>query len=232
MKRWRLIILAILSSLGVILVGWGFSLIPALQNASHQPIDAIFVLGGSIRREMYVSELAHQYPNIPILISNGSKDPCVLLLFQRSNAPLENVWLEKCAQNTFQNFVYSVPILKRWGAKHIKLITSPTHLPRSQWMAQIHFGAHKMWVEMDIVQEIGVPGNREFWVKTLLDIIRSLFWALLSQGFNPLVCNEVVELPEVNLSEWLKSGFECEYQGDLNEWIEQLQNHKIRYFVN
>jgi len=49
--------------------------------ASSKPIDVFFVLGGSIKREMYVAELAQKYPQIPILISSGSKDPCICTFF-------------------------------------------------------------------------------------------------------------------------------------------------------
>ena len=75
-----------------------------LSVASGQPVDTFFVLGGSIKREMYVTELAKQNPDIRILISTGSDDPCILKLFEREQAPTQQVWLEKCANSTFDNF--------------------------------------------------------------------------------------------------------------------------------
>lgn len=47
-----------------------------------------FVLGGSIWQEIYVVQLANQYPHIPILISSGSEDPCIWLILQREGADL------------------------------------------------------------------------------------------------------------------------------------------------
>ncbi|MDZ8109455.1 MAG: YdcF family protein [Nostoc sp. DedQUE12a] len=183
-----------------------------LLYASSQPVDTFFVLGGSIRRETYVVQQAKQYPQIPILISHGSPDPCIWLIFQREFASLENVWLEKCANSTFENFYYSIPLLRKWRVHKVKLITSPTHLPRAKWMAQILLGAHGIWVEPEIVQESGIPGNQESWLKTALDLTRSLFWAILSQIIQPQ-CSNVTRLADVDIQAWQSRGFRCEHQG-------------------
>lgn len=45
----------------------------SLGLAVSQPVDAFFVLGGSIQREIYVAQLDQKYPEIPILISQGSQ---------------------------------------------------------------------------------------------------------------------------------------------------------------
>jgi hypothetical protein len=193
-----------------------------LQAAASAPIEAFLVLGGSIRREIYVAQLAQQHPEARVLISQGSSDPCILLIFQREKAPLHQVWLEKCADSTFDNFYFNIPILRRWGVRKVKLITSPTHLPRAKWMAQILLGAQGIWVEPDIVQEQGIPGNRETAFKTVIDITRSLIWALLSQVIQPK-CPKFIPLSGVNLEDWRKLGFKCEYQGGVGMNSDQLQ---------
>jgi uncharacterized SAM-binding protein YcdF (DUF218 family) len=185
-----------------------------LVSVSSQPVDALFVLGGSITREIYVAKEAKKYPDIPILISHGSLEPCVWLIFRKENTELEKVWLENCANSTWENFYYSIPILRRWEVHKVKLITSPTHLPRAQWMAQILLGANGIWVEPDIVQEQGIPGNREFWLKTGVDVTRSLLWASLSTMIQPQ-CKYVTRLAEVDMQAWQSRGFKCEYQGNL-----------------
>lgn len=186
-----------------------------LQAAASSSIDAFFVLGGSISREIYVAQLVKQHPGTKVLISQGSQDPCILLIFQREGATLEQVWLEHCADSTFGNFYFNIPILRHWGVRKVKLITSPTHLPRAKWMAQILLGAQGIWVEVDTVEEEGVPGNQESLVKTGLDITRSLIWAVLSQGIKPQ-CSQFKPLAAVNLEAWHKSDFKCEYQGQLD----------------
>lgn len=187
-----------------------------LQAGVSAPIDTFFVLGGSIRREIDVAQLVKNDPQTQVLISHGSDEPCIWLIFQKYNAPMEQVWLEKCADSTFGNFYFGIPILRKWGARHVLLITSPTHLPRAGWMARILLGANGIWVDVDTVEERGIPGNQEFWLKTGLDVTRSLVWALLSQAIQPS-CSQVTPLGQVDLAPWRKSGFDCEHQGMLKE---------------
>ena len=216
--RRRLSQKVLLISLGILLIVTSVRLISqviTLPSAAQQPVDAFFVLGGSIKREILVSELAAQSPNTRILISTGSDDPCILKLFERNNTPLKQVWLEKCANSTFTNFVFSQPLLTQWNVHHIQLITSKSHLPRALSMAQIILGAHGIWVEPNLVPEMGVPGNRESIVKTGLDLTRAFIWAFVSQGVQ-LSCSNVVQLRDVNLKQWCKDGFSCEYQGGVN----------------
>jgi uncharacterized SAM-binding protein YcdF (DUF218 family) len=198
----------------VLLGIWLIFITITLVAVSSQPVDALFVLGGSISREIYVAKEAKKYPHIPILISHGSPDPCVWLIFQKERTKLQNVWLENCANSTWGNFYYSLPILRRWKVHKVKLITSPTHLPRAKWMAQIILGANGIWVEPDIVKEQGIPGNQEFWLKTGLDVTRSLLWAGLSQFIHP-ECTKVTRLAEVDMQAWQRQGFKCEHQGKL-----------------
>ena len=213
-RRWhrfrRPFLLGLLVAIALWLLASGFN----LYLASRRPVDAILVLGGSIRREIYVADLAKQQPEIPILISSGSQAPCIWLLFQRAAAPKKEVWLENCARSTFGNFYFSIPILRRWQARKVQLITSPTHLPRSRWLAQILLSAQGMGLELDIVEEQGIPGNRESWLKTGLDVGRSLVWAVASQFYAPH-CQQVVSLASIDLAAWRAKGFHCEHQAGI-----------------
>ncbi|HEY9607385.1 MAG TPA: YdcF family protein [Allocoleopsis sp.] len=199
----------------VILLFWLLAIAFSLQGAASKSVDTFFVLGGSIRREIYVAQLARQHPEVRVLISQGSPDPCILLIFQREQAPIRQVWLERCARSTFDNFYFNIPIFNRWDVRKVKLITSATHLPRAKWMAQILLGAHGIWVEVETVAEEGIPGNRESVLKTGLDVSRSLVWAVLSQFIQPQ-CSKLIPLTGVNLNQWRQSGFKCERQGKIS----------------
>lgn len=214
-KKWR-VLRKIKFCLGLLLSIWLVFTTITLVSASSKPVDTFFVLGGSIRREMYVAKLTKQYPQVRVLISGGSPDVCIWLIFQREVAAMANVWLEKCASSTFSNFYYSIPILRRWHVHKVMLITSPTHLPRAKWLAQILLGAHGIWVETEVVHEQGIPGNREYWAKTGLDLTRSLLWAGLSQIIQPQ-CSQVTKLADVYIKAWQDRSFKCERQGNL-EW--------------
>ena len=215
-KSWLLksLLTAILAVVGLLVANLLLNITFKLNSHRSLPVDAFLVLGGSINREIYVAKLAKQSPNIPILISHGSDDPCILLIFQREKASLDNVWLEKCAESTFGNFFFSLPILKSWEVKKVKLITSQTHLPRAKLLANVLLGSQGIAIDLDIAPERGVPGNYESKLKTRVDVTRSLLWALLAQVIQPS-CSKLIKLTDVDLATWQKKGFVCERQADL-----------------
>ena len=212
LRQWRRLLLRFgLFGFGVFFGGWLLINGPKMYSAASGPVDTFFVLGGSITREVYVAQLAKQHRSARILISQGSQEPCIVKIFQRESAPRARVWLEKCANSTFGNFYFNIPIMREWGVRKVKLITSASHLPRAKWMAQILLGAQGIWVEVDIVKEEGIPGNTESIIKTGLDVTRSLIWAVFSQFFQPK-CSELIPLKSVDLEEWRKLGYKCENQ--------------------
>lgn len=213
-KIGRLLRLILLFCFSILAINLLFNIAWKLPQNLHKPVDAFLVLGGSINREIYGAKLAKQYPNIPILISQGSDDPCVLLIFQREQAPIDRVLLEKCADSTFGNFFFSLPTLTKWKVHKVKLITSSTHLPRAIWLAKILLGAHGIATELDIAPERGIPGNNESRFKTVLDLTRSFGWTLASQVIQPY-CPAVNQLADVDMEMWKEKGFTCERQGKL-----------------
>ncbi|GFE68872.1 YdcF family protein [Chroococcus sp. FPU101] len=208
-EKTRLFRFVLLGIVGFIIISLIVNLAIRLPQNQTQSVDGILVLGGSVQREIYATRLANQYPRIPLLISQGSREPCIVDLFRFTAARKNNVWLEKCANSTFENFFFTVPILKSWGVHKVKVVTSPTHLPRAQWLAKIHLGAQGIAVEMDIVRETGIPGNNESSLKTALDIARSVIWGVLSQIIRPY-CWDVTELSKVDLSNWTDQNYQCE----------------------
>jgi uncharacterized SAM-binding protein YcdF (DUF218 family) len=199
--------------LGLLLV-WLGAIGLGLVSGSRAPLDGVLVLGGSIRREIHAAALAKQFPALPILISQGAADPCVKSVFDRAAVPGDRVWVERCANSTFGNFYYSLPILQQWQVQHVKLVTSPSHLPRSLWMARIILGSHRIWVDLDAVTELGIPGNQESGLKTSLDLFRSLGWAIGSQFYRPH-CQGVWSVASIDMTNWRSQGFHCERQGGI-----------------
>ncbi|WP_233258513.1 YdcF family protein [[Phormidium] sp. ETS-05] len=219
LSKWQRLTLS--GTIGLVmfflLFGWLFLVdLEEIQSYANRPVDAILVLGGSIRREIYVAQLAKQSPEIPIIISGGSPDPCIFLIFQREGTPMEQVWLEKCAKSTVENFYFSLPILQKSGVKKLKVITSPTHLPRAQWIGQILAASHQIWMDVETVPEQGIPGNREFWLKTASGITHSLILGAIGQFYSPPPCTNLIKLADVNIPDWRQRGFKCERQGNIN----------------
>jgi uncharacterized SAM-binding protein YcdF (DUF218 family) len=196
-------------------LAWSSTIAIRLYASSQQPVSAILVLGGSIQREMYTATtLATTFPQVPILVSQGSAAPCIRIIFERSAVDLARVWLEECARSTFGNFYYSLPTLQHWHVRKIKLVSSGTHVPRAFLMARIIFGSHGIWVESSPAPETGRPGNTESRSKTLLEIGRSIGWAIGSQFYQPH-CQNTTQLSQVNLAQWRQTGFKCERQGNI-----------------
>jgi uncharacterized SAM-binding protein YcdF (DUF218 family) len=211
-QQIKILKLAAIATVGAILANLLLNIAVKLPANSSKPVDAILVLGGSIRREIHAAKLTKDYPDVPILISHGSDDPCILSIFQRENARLDRVWLEKCAESTFDNYFFSTPILRSWKVHKVKLVTSGSHVRRAKWMGKILLGAHGIAVELDRVKEKGVPGNRESKLKTTLDLTRSVVWSFFSQVIQPS-CANVTELAKVDLQAWKGREYACEKQG-------------------
>lgn len=208
-RRWSFWLL--LGIIAIILSSLLWNLTVKLPANTTKPVDGVLVLGGSIRREISVAKVAKQNPTLKILISRGSDDPCIFYLFERANAPMNNVWLEKCALSTFDNFFFSVPILQQWDVHHVLVITSPSHLPRAKWLARIHLNAQGIAVKVKTVKEVGRPGNNESLWKTRLDVTRSVMWALAAQIIRP-PCFDVIPLSQIDWQLWEANGFHCEHQ--------------------
>ena len=191
-----------------------------LAAAAAGPVDAVLVLGGSIRREMHAVEVVARSPSLPVLISHGSPAPCVRALFERAGVAVDGVWLEDCAESTFDNFFYGLPILRDWRVRRVRLVTSPSHLPRALWVGRLMLGVTGIWVDLDAVAESGRPGNRESLWKTGLDVGRAALWGLVGGLVTPR-CDRVYPLGSVDLDLACQTGFKCEHQGGLRGYCDR-----------
>ncbi|ACK69386.1 protein of unknown function DUF218 [Gloeothece citriformis PCC 7424] len=214
-KRHRAVKLALLAGVGLFVLNLIFNIGIKLPLNTSKPADAILVLGGSIQREIDAARLGKYYPDIPIIISSGSEEPCMLLIFQKFQLKLDRIWLEKCADSTFGNFFYSVPILQGWGVHKVIVITSPSHLPRAKWLAQIHLGAKGIASDIVVTQEQGFSGNYESGLITFLDVSRSFLWAIVGQFIYPS-CSRVISLDKVDFLPGNQQKVNCKNPGNIN----------------
>ena len=127
--KWPLLLL--LAGLSL----WFAIISTQLYRHAQQPADAVLVLGGSIRREIFMAESVAEGNSLPVLISQGSQPPCIRILFDRISAPLDKVWLENCAESTFDNSA-------RAGC-HLSHASAPGCLARQNHPGQSwHLGRH------------------------------------------------------------------------------------------
>ena len=179
-----LIILIISTSLGI-----------RVWLHAQMPLDGVLVLGGSIRREMYIAET----PTLPrpIVISGGSPSYCIQQLFQRHQTNPAQIWLEPCANSTFANFQFAAPLLEQLKVKHLLLITSGSHMARASKLGRIMLGFRGIAIQDYSVSEQGIPANQESGLKTILDLSRGLAWGILSPLLPPKNCPGVVSLATI-----------------------------------
>jgi hypothetical protein len=190
-----------------------------LVIAYYSPTSAYLVLGGTPNRERYAAQLVKAHPDIKVLISGGSENPCIWLIFDKEKTPKDNVWMERCSHNTFDNFYYSAPILSKWGVRKVLLITDPPQSDRVLPMAKIMLGAKGMWVDLCIVPNSGGQDSRyPMWV----DIACSAAWAIVSQVIEPK-CSSFTYLPTVDMEYWYKKGFYCAPQAEVDNYRPKLK---------
>lgn len=196
----------------------GINAVSVLSNSEGKE-DTVLVLGGSVGRELYAAVLAKRYPDTMTIVSGGEQPPCSRAIFEKAGAPLDKVILERSARSTFENFTFSLPILKRLHSKKVGVITSVGNEQRGMWMARIFLWANGIAVDNKIIPgEFSQSGHEEEPLKTALDVLRSIAWAPVTNVFAPpgeqINLNEVV-MPETMQCHPVPEGLQQEYEKSL-----------------
>lgn len=94
-------------------------------------VDAIVMISGDFEweREKITAQLYKKH-KVPVVLS-GYDLGNVESRMQRLGVPKEALKIDKKAYNTKENVVYSLPLVKRLGAKKVYLVSSAAHMPRS-----------------------------------------------------------------------------------------------------
>jgi uncharacterized SAM-binding protein YcdF (DUF218 family) len=142
------------------------------QNSWLEP-DAIFVLGGGIKREPVAAKLAKKHPHIPIWVSGGTPQDYAKGVFGRESIDLHRLKLDYRATDTITNFTSMVDQLRANHIKSVYLVTSDYHMNRSRLVGEIVFGSRGI-----AVKPVSVKSDRpdEPWSKVIVDGIRAVAW--------------------------------------------------------
>jgi len=222
-KKWNLPG-KVLACLLIVLTGIGILRAGQVCLAENHPKEAYLVLGGCPLREVFVAQLVLQHPDIPVLISTGDPDPCIWLIFDKAKAPKDKVWMEHCSKNTFDNFVYSIPILESWGIQKVYLVTDRPQNKRAMRLAKVLMPAHGMQVELVLAPEF-VNDNRPEWLIKCA-VAYSCLYALTSQFYQPH-CSNITHLSEIDMDYWNKTGFDCQQQCELKGYPPYLMRKSL-----
>ena len=137
--------------------------------------EAILVLGGGSAREPAAAQLAAQRPDLDIWVSSGLGPTQANEIFSAQNVVLTRVNLDYNATDTVTNFTTLVAELQADNIRHIYLVTSDFHMPRSKAIAFWVLGSRGI-----AYTPITVPSNTppEPYHKILRDVARSWLWLI------------------------------------------------------
>jgi uncharacterized SAM-binding protein YcdF (DUF218 family) len=160
--------------LGTVLAGPLWFAYREWQNSWLQP-DAIFVLGGGIKREPLAAKLAKKHPHIPIWVSGGTPQDYAKGVFGRESIDLHRLKLDYRATDTVTNFTSMVDQLQAHQIKSVYLVTSDYHMNRSRLVGEIIFGSRGI-----AVKPVSVKSDRpdEPWGKVVVDGMRAFTWLI------------------------------------------------------
>lgn len=142
------------------------------QNSWLEP-EAIFVLGGGIKREPVAAKLAAKHPNIPIWVSGGTPQDYAKGVFGKESVDLQRLKLDYQATDTITNFTSMVDQLQAANIKSVYLVTSDYHMNRSRLIGEIIFGSRGI-----AVKPVAVKSDRpdEPVGKVVIDGVRAVLW--------------------------------------------------------
>ena len=142
----------------------------------RSPPQLVLVLGGDVDRERVGARLARQL-DLPLLVSGGSNPEYARWLMKEERLEPSRATLDYRARDTLGNFTSIVDELQSSGVRHVLLVTSEDHLPRSMAVGQLVAGSRGIHLT-------GVPVAcrpdcaPEETLKQITDWLRALTWVV------------------------------------------------------
>ncbi|WP_115131230.1 YdcF family protein [Synechococcus sp. N26] len=142
----------------------------------RSPPQLVLVLGGDVDRERMGARLARQL-DLPLLVSGGSNREYAEWMLSEERFNPDRVTLDYRARDTLSNFTSVVDELQADGVRHVLLVTSEDHLPRSMAVGQVVAGSRG-------IQLTGVPVacredcTQEGRLKQWSDWLRAVAWVM------------------------------------------------------
>lgn len=173
LRKYSYLCLLLLGFVGSILISIPAKIaIASIQNPQPQ---AILILGGSHKRDIFAAKFAELYPDIPIWVSSGADDRISAKIFHDAGIDLDRVYFDRRAIDTVTNFTSLVDDFQTRKIKHLYVVTSDYHISRASAIATIVLGSKGI-----AFSSISVPENRprESFFKILRDSLRAFVWLI------------------------------------------------------
>lgn len=145
----------------------------AIARYRYPDPQIFLVLGGSQDREKYTAQLAQDYPSLDIWVSSRQSPEQIYTAFREEDISKTRILIDSRAADTVTNFTSLVQDLKDQDIRHLYLVTSDYHMPRSEAIAFVVLGSQGI-----AYTPVNVPSTqpREAWFKTIRDVGRSVLW--------------------------------------------------------
>ncbi|WP_017716222.1 YdcF family protein [Kamptonema formosum] len=143
-----------------------------IKSQIDQP-EAMLVLGGDTKREVFAAKLAREYPDIEIWVSGGSNREYAEWVFSEAGIDRKRLHLDERAVDTVTNFTTLVDELQARKISSIYLVTSDDHMRRATVIGEIILGSRGM-----TFKPVPVPSGRdpEPIKKSIRDGARAILW--------------------------------------------------------
>ncbi len=148
---------------------WGYRTTKQLFSAP----EAILVLGGDPRREVFAAQFARSHPELHIWVSGGSNPEYSEWVFAEAGIEDDRVTLDYKAIDTVTNFTTLVDKLQQENIDSLYLITSDYHMRRARIIGEIVLGSRGI-VFRPVPMATGEADEPA--IKSIRDGVRGLLW--------------------------------------------------------
>ncbi|HEY9809481.1 MAG TPA: YdcF family protein [Halomicronema sp.] len=184
LKIIKLILLLIVSLIATGILTLSFRI--ALTKILVPEPQVILVLGGDPRRLQFATQFWQNHQKLNLWISDSPElTKFNINIVERIGIPKNKIYFSP-ATDTVTNFTGIVNDLTKLNLKHLYLITSNSHLPRSRAIATIVLGSRGI-IATPIGLHIPLEMQEDRW-RTIRDCFRSILWVLTGRTgatFNP-----------------------------------------------
>lgn len=186
LKPLRLFTLA--GCLGMFTIATAIPLRLAIALQQNPNPQAILMLSGDSGRAKFTREMAQEFPDLPIWVSVGDPEIRSILddLDSQKLQGGDRIQYDNRATDTVTNFTTMVAPLQQNNIRHVYLVTSDYHMPRSQAIATIVFGSQG--IAFTPVPVPSQSSQREARPRIARDIGRSVLWLVTGRtgaSYNP-----------------------------------------------
>jgi uncharacterized SAM-binding protein YcdF (DUF218 family) len=157
------------------MIGTGLWFSYRFLRAQFLQPQALLVLGGSERREIFAADFARSHPDLEIWVSGGSNPEYSEWVFTEAGVELDRLHLDYQAVDTVTNFTTLVDEFKARGITSIYLVTSDDHMRRACVIGEIVLGSRGI-----SFKPMSVPSGREPEpaIKAVRDGARAILWVM------------------------------------------------------